>query len=167
LYDGRVCGSASRPSCLIGIVLNRLLGVRRRLWPGSPEVSVDYPAWRQLREELGKSLNFPPGENSSRSLLAYLKVDAATIVPEVHVPHGDLQKCLGEYGNPDAVFEVFLRGEKIFERTSEGESELSAVSSTKFFDSSDDEVVSFRRDSRGRVTSVAFQNGGAELTKLK
>jgi tetratricopeptide (TPR) repeat protein len=123
-------------------------------------------------ETLKKSLLLSPNYGPSRGLLQYMKVDPNELVPEVRVSGSDLAKFVGGYGTSAVVFEIERRGDNIVGRTSEREYELDAQSATTFSYSennvnSSGGIVSFQTDDRGRVTGVVFQNGGAELEKLR
>jgi len=41
------------------------------------------------------------------------------------------------------------------------------MSATRFYFTQDDEVITFRRDERGRVVGLALQNRAVELARLK
>jgi hypothetical protein len=120
-------------------------------------------------EALKKALRLSPNHGPSRGLIDYMKLDANEFVPEVRVSGKDLAKFVGGYGTSAVVFEIERRGDKIFGKTSEREFDLNAVSGTTFsYDAySSGGTVSFRTDDRGRVTGLKFQNGGAELAKLR
>jgi len=120
---------------------------------------------------LKKALLISANDPASRGLLEYMKVDANTLVPEVHVAGKDLAKFVGGYGTSAVVFEIVQRGDKIVGKTSQSEYELDALSGTALQYSGNNAyagsgTVSLRTDDRGRVTGLKFQNG-AELAKLK
>jgi len=119
-----------------------------------------------------KALLLDPHEGGARSLLESLKVDPNEVAPPVRVLPKDLAKFVGGYGTSAVVFEIELRGDKLFGKTSEGEYELDELSRTTFHYSSNNVyssggTVSFRANDRGHVTGLEFQNGGAELAKLR
>ena len=123
-------------------------------------------------ETLKKALLLSPNDRGARSLLGEKKVDANEVVPEVHLTAKDLAKYVGGYGTSAVLFEIERRGDGIVGKTAEKEYELEALSGTRFHWSernvySNGGTVSFRADSRGRVTGLAFENGGAELKRLK
>jgi len=123
-------------------------------------------------ETLKKALLLSPNHRPSRSLLEYMKVDANELVPEVRVSGNDLARFVGGYGTSGVVFEIERRGDEIVGKTSETEYEFDALSGTTFAYSENNVysiggTVSFRTDDRGRVIGLTFQNGGAELTKLR
>ncbi len=121
-------------------------------------------------ETLKKALLLSPNDGAARSLLEEMKVDA--VVPEQHVTGKDVAKYVGGYGTSAVVFEIERRGDRIVGKTADKEYELEALSGTRFHWSdhnvySNGGTVSFRADSRGRVTGLVFENGGAELKRLK
>jgi hypothetical protein len=123
-------------------------------------------------ETLKKSLLLSPNDGGARSLLTEMKVDASEVVPQVHVTPKDVAKYVGGYGSSAVVFEIERRGDGIIGKTAEKEYELEALSGTRFHWSdhnvySNGGTVSFRADSRGRVTGLVFENGGAELKKVR
>ncbi len=123
-------------------------------------------------ETVKQGLLLSPNNSALRSLLNRLNVAANDVVPEVRVRAQDLSKFVGGYGTSTVVFEVEQRGDKIFGKTPEAEYVLDALSGTMFNYSdrniyTSGGVVSFRTDDRGRVIGLVFQNGGAELAKLR
>jgi uncharacterized protein len=122
-------------------------------------------------DTLRKALQMSPNDTGAISMLKEMGVDAGTEVATVHLSEKDLARYVGSYGNP-AVFEVELRGDKLYGRTAEQQYEFAPLSGTRFHYSEknvylDGGDATFKTDARGRATALVFENGGPELAKSK
>ena len=115
-------------------------------------------------DTLKKSLLLSPNYGPTRYLLSTMNVEAKDLVPQVRVTGPELAKYVGGYGASSVVFEIEQRGDTLLGKTSQREYELQVVSGTTFQYSennvyTDGGSLTFRTDSRGRVTALEFQNG--------
>ena len=118
-------------------------------------------------EYLKRALFLGPTRRSIGVDYAALNLDPAAVVPTVIVSASDLQKCVGAYGYSVPAVEIARRGDKLFATIKGREDELVPMSATRFYFTQDDEVITFRRDERGRVVGLALQNRAVELARLK
>ncbi|MGC1459638.1 MAG: alpha/beta hydrolase-fold protein [Steroidobacteraceae bacterium] len=98
---------------------------------------------------------------------AALKLDPDTVLRAVRVSTSDLQKCVGTYGNAGPAVEIVRRGRKLFAVIADHEEELTALSETRFYFTSGQEVITFDRDAHGRVVGLELQSHGVKLARVR
>jgi hypothetical protein len=98
---------------------------------------------------------------------AALNLDPKVEVPVVQLRASDLQKFVGGYGTSTTAFAIVRRDSKLFAVLGSEEHELTAMSATRFYYTQGGDVITFRRDERGRVVGLTLQYRAVELAKLR
>lgn len=122
-------------------------------------------------DTLKKSLLLSPSYGPTRYLLSTMNVEPNDLVPQVRMTGPELAKYVGGYGASSVVLEIEQRGDTLLGKTSQREYELQVVSGATFQYSENNVYtnggsLTFRTDTRGRVTGLEFQNG-PKLEKLR
>jgi len=118
-------------------------------------------------EYLKKSLQLSPTSRATGVDYAALNLDPKVEVPVVQLSAGELQKFVGSYGTSATALAIVRRDSRLFAVLGSEEHGLTAMSATRFYYTQGGEVITFRRDERGRVVGLALQYRGAELAKLR
>lgn len=150
-------------------VMSRVLG----LYPSSP-YSHFYAArlYAQMRDEpraiehWTRTLELAPSFSGPRTWLEQRNVDVSAIVPEIDLPATMLEAYVGRYGSPEGAFEVIERGGTLYAKLPPREFILRPMSDTKMYFANGEDVLTFRKDNRGGIASVALQSTGVELSRL-
>lgn len=121
----------------------------------------------KARDYLTKALQVSPLSRALGVKYENIPLDPEKVVPAVKLPVSELNKSVGSYGLTVPAVEIVQREGKLFVLLADREQELTALSASRFYFNSREDVITFRRDDRGRVTGLRLENRGVELAKLK
>lgn len=118
-------------------------------------------------EYLKKALLVSPPRRAIGVDYAALNLDPNAVVPAAQVSAEDLQKVAGAYGASTPALTIVRRGGNLFAVIDAHENELTALSASRFYFNDGDDVISFSRDSRGRVVGLRLERRGVVLARIK
>ncbi|MEJ0099143.1 MAG: alpha/beta hydrolase-fold protein [Pseudomonadota bacterium] len=121
----------------------------------------------KARDYLTKALLLSPMSRATGVDYAALELDPNKIVPAVELPASELQKNVGAYGVSGKALEITRRDAKLFVVMNDQQVALTALSPTRFYFNNDDDVITFHRDDRGRVTGLKLEYRGVELKRMQ
>ncbi len=116
---------------------------------------------------LTKALLLAPTRRAVGVDYAALNLDPDAVLRTVPVSVSELQKSVGTYGTSGPAVEIVRRGGKLFAVIADEESELTALSDSRFYFTGGDEVITFDRDDHGRVVGLELQNHAVKLARVR
>ena len=127
----------------------------------------DKGATAKATQYLTQALILAPTRRAVGVDYAALKLDPNTVLRTAPVSTSDLQKCVGTYGIAGPAVEIVRRGAKLIAVIADQEDELTALSETRFYFTSGQEVITFDRDAQGRVVGLELQNHAVKLARVR